>query len=115
MKSITQCLILGSFAVGLGVASQTVYANIDVIKSSIDADAQQKVETELTSLKDINQADEKSLKKVGGIGKQKAQSIVEYRKKHGPFHSLSELKKVKGVSPKIIKRLEKYFKVEITQ
>lgn len=46
---------------------------------------------------DINQADAKQLASLDGIGPQKAAAIVAYREANGPFHSVDELAKVKGV------------------
>ena len=52
---------------------------------------------------DINSADAKTLaSELKGIGAKKAQAIVDYRASHGPFSSLDELEKVKGISEKII-------------
>jgi len=41
-------------------------------------------------------------KTMKGVGKQKAEFIVEYRHKHGPFISLDQLKKVKGIGGKTV-------------
>ncbi len=45
---------------------------------------------------DINKATAKELMKVKGLNVAKAKAIVAYRKKHGDFKSLDELKEVKG-------------------
>jgi competence protein ComEA len=44
----------------------------------------------------INTADADALAKVKGIGKKKAQEIVDYRTKNGEFKSIDDLKNVKG-------------------
>lgn len=59
---------------------------------------------------DINTADEKELQALLGIGPQKAQRIVQYRKIYGPFRSLEELDDVPGIGPKIIEKIERYLK-----
>lgn len=37
-----------------------------------------------------------------GVGKHKADFIVDYRHKHGPFINLDQLKKVKGIGNKTV-------------
>ncbi len=51
---------------------------------------------------DINTASAEEFVKVKGIGAKKAEKIVSYRKEHGKFNSVEELKNVKGVGEKII-------------
>ena len=41
---------------------------------------------------------------IKGVGPKKAEAIVEYRKEHGPFHSVAELAKVKGVGQATIEK-----------
>ena len=45
----------------------------------------------------INQADEEELKELNGIGDELAKRIVQYRKKHGEFKKISDLKRVNGI------------------
>jgi competence protein ComEA len=45
----------------------------------------------------INQADAKLLATLNGVGPQKAAAIVAYRDANGPFHSIDDLAKVKGI------------------
>lgn len=45
----------------------------------------------------INQADEKKLTELPGIGPSMAKRIAEYRQEHGPFAAVEDLQKVKGI------------------
>lgn len=45
---------------------------------------------------DLNKADAKDLMKVKGMTAAKAKAIVSYRKKHGDFKAVEDLKEVKG-------------------
>lgn len=51
----------------------------------------------------INTADAKTLaENISGIGPKKAQAIVDYRQAKGPFKTVQDLTKVKGIGEKII-------------
>lgn len=53
----------------------------------------------------VNTADAQTLaKNINGIGPKKAQAIVTYRKANGPFKSLNDLIKVKGIGQKLINK-----------
>lgn len=54
------------------------------------------------TLVNINTADVTTLEKLKRIGPVKAQRIVDYREKHGEFKTKEDLKKVKGIGPKIL-------------
>ena len=54
---------------------------------------------------DVNTADTKALSGLQGIGPAKAQAIVDYRQKNGPFKTTKDLTKVKGIGPKIVEKL----------
>lgn len=62
---------------------------------------------------DINTADASTLAKIHGIGKKRAQEIVDYRTKNGNFSSVADLKNITNAkgkpvfSSKAISRLEK--------
>jgi competence protein ComEA len=52
---------------------------------------------------DINSADAKTLAQaLDGVGLVKAEEIVAYREAHGPFRSLDDLARVKGIGPRLI-------------
>ena len=50
----------------------------------------------------INTASKADFVKIKGIGEKKAERIISYRKDHGKFKSIDDLKKVKGIGDKII-------------
>lgn len=39
-----------------------------------------------------------------GVGKKKAEAIVAYRQHNGPFKSINDLEKVKGIGPKLLQK-----------
>ncbi len=53
----------------------------------------------------VNTADAKTLaRELDGIGKAKADAIIAYREKNGPFKSSEDLAKVKGLGKKLIEQ-----------
>lgn len=54
---------------------------------------------------DINTATVTQLESVNGIGPKKAEAIVEYRKKNGPFKSVDDLENVKGLGKASIDKM----------
>jgi competence protein ComEA len=55
----------------------------------------------------INTANKAELQTLNGIGANKADAIIKYRKDHGNFKSVNDLSNVKGIGPKIIKKIGK--------
>ena len=52
---------------------------------------------------DINNADAKTLaRELIGVGKAKAEAIIEYRETYGGFKSPDDLAKIKGIGTKIV-------------
>ena len=52
---------------------------------------------------DINSADARTLaQSLSGVGLVKAEAIVAYRNAHGPFKTMDDLAKVKGIGPRIL-------------
>ena len=52
---------------------------------------------------DVNTADAETISaELKGVGLAKAQAIVEYRKKHGPFRSADDLSLVKGIGERTV-------------
>jgi competence protein ComEA len=61
----------------------------------------------------INTADAATLaRELKGIGLKRAQDIVEYRQKHGPFRSVDELALVKGIGPAAIAKNRELVRID---
>jgi len=56
----------------------------------------------------VNEATTEDLVAISGIGPKRAESIVAYREKNGPFSSLSDLVKVKGIGEKSFTRMKNF-------
>lgn len=53
----------------------------------------------------VNTADAKTIaKELDGVGKAKAQAIVEYRQKNGPFRTPEDLLKVEGIGENVLEK-----------
>jgi competence protein ComEA len=53
----------------------------------------------------VNRADAAELATLPGIGPRLAAAIVEERRRHGPFRSADELRRVRGIGPALVTRL----------
>jgi competence protein ComEA len=74
-------------------------------------------ESAQTSKVNLNQAKDIEIsKQVKGIGKKRAEAIVNYREKNGPFDNLKALSEVKGISKKFVSdnwdKLESAFRLK---
>jgi competence ComEA-like helix-hairpin-helix protein len=60
----------------------------------------------------INQASERELDLLPGIGPAKAQRIVAWRASHGPFRRIKDLRRVKGFGRKTVLKLFPYLALD---
>lgn len=54
----------------------------------------------------INQAKQKELEEISGVGAVTAQKIIDYRKREGRFRKLSNLTDVSGIGPKTLAKIK---------
>lgn len=47
-----------------------------------------------------------------GVGPAKAEAIVQYREKHGPFESATDLGQVKGIGPSTLEKNQPHLEVQ---
>ena len=57
---------------------------------------------------DLNRASEVELTRLPGIGAKKARAIVDERLRGGPFQSVDDLERVRGIGPATIDRLRPF-------
>ena len=65
-------------------------------------------EKKVTFPVNINTASKKELDALPGIGEVLAQRIIDYRSANGPFSTVDELTKVKGIGAKTLEKLKPY-------
>ncbi len=60
----------------------------------------------------INTASSDQLTQLPGVGEKKAQDILDYRKEHGPFKDIEDLRNVKGIGEKRFEDMKAYLAVK---
>jgi len=53
----------------------------------------------------INTATKEELTSLKGVGEKRAQEIINYRTKNGPFKTVDDLEEVPGIGPGIMKQI----------
>lgn len=59
----------------------------------------------------LNQASVAELTRLPGIGQAKAQAIVDYRTQNGPFKTLADIEKVKGIKAGLFAKLRDHIEI----
>lgn len=61
---------------------------------------------------DLNTATAQELAALPGIGKKKAQSIIDYRAENGKFESVDEIRRIDGIGKKLFSKISDRIVVE---
>ncbi|MGE0822001.1 MAG: ComEA family DNA-binding protein [Candidatus Binatia bacterium] len=119
MKSWKTYLLVSSFTAGLtgvsGAWGQSAPKQALPATSPVPVTSPSTAPTEAKPIAakiNINTADETTLMSVKGIGKSKAKAIIAHRDQHGPFKTVAELTKVKGIKEKSLKKFQDQITVE---
>lgn len=82
-----------------------VEAKVDTVPKQLNREKQHyKAEQDFPI--NINTADLDSLQRLPGIGKVKAEAIIEYRESIGGFKTKEEIKKVRGIGEKTFEKIK---------
>ena len=88
---------------GMAFQAHTAHAQENVSVPAQHAEVSQKI--------NLNTASVDELTALPGIGKSKAQAIVNYRKDVGEFLEVEQLTEVKGSGPKMLSKIEHFVMV----
>jgi len=97
--------ILTSLAIVSAMAFQTYAVNA---QENMSMPSQQ---AEVSEKINLNTASIDELTSLPGIGKSKAQAIVNYREDVGKFLEVEQLTEVKGIGPKMLSKIEHFVMV----
>ena len=105
------------YSVDVGTTFKELKEEYDLDASSNVADEAILYENQEVDINDnagkisINKATYEELITLPGIGPKTAEKIVEYRNTYGPFWSLEDIKKVKGIGDKKYAKLKEYITI----
>ncbi|AYA40965.1 ComEA family DNA-binding protein [Xenorhabdus nematophila] len=89
-------------------AKQPSSQHTATVENSISKEGGKQIPDQKISKKgtlNINIANAEELaKELNGIGVKKAQAIIEYREKYGPFTAIEQLQEVQGIGPTFIEK-----------
>lgn len=103
------CFVISSPAyAGMNVPSQAQNASSAVQNAAATPAAGNVTENLPQEKININKADKDTLLKIKGLGPTKAQNILDYRKKFGPFKKYEDLLKVKGIGEKTLELIKPF-------
>jgi len=95
-RALALLAILATFGAAVGSASQ---------RAGLPGDGEGGLAALVTRAVDLNRADAVELASLPGVGPALARKIVEDRASRGPFRSLADLDRVRGIGPSHLRRL----------
>lgn len=110
--------VTGAFVAGLGIrliqetfpstpviTYETADSTFAALSTAALTGSEQKTHRQKGPL-DLNTATKQELLALPGIGNVTAERIILYREDHGPFQSINDLRKVKGISDRKVEQLK---------
>lgn len=93
-----------AFALTAMLTANTAWSAKADAPSTLTVPAAEQSQTSSAPTVNINQASKEEIAEaLPGVGPVKAEAIVQYRQKNGPFKNLDDLEKVKGIGPAFIR------------
>lgn len=99
---VAACLLV--FSVSAGAAQNDAQKNVQA-NAQNPAQQQQQPQQQQQDAVNLNNATVAQLETLKGVGKARAQAIIEYRDKQGKFQAVQDLSKVRGLSEKTVATL----------
>ncbi|MFQ5730955.1 MAG: ComEA family DNA-binding protein, partial [Planctomycetaceae bacterium] len=103
-------LLLGTFATVIGsllAAHWALLSNWGTRPVEVEHVEAQPLDFQI----DLNTATHLELMQLEGIGEMLAERILADREQNGPFDSIDDLRRVKGIGPKTVEKLRPYVRV----
>ena len=85
--------------------AQASPASAEPVVAPMQASVNAMIQPHVNGLLDLNRASAEELESLPGIGSVLAQRAIEYRKASGGFHSVDDLRQVKGIGAKKFDRI----------
>ena len=104
-------LVAAAIMIYVALSSPRVFYTQQTVTTTAAATEQQAETTTVTYPLNINTATVDELVTIWGIGEGIARSIVMYRTEHGPYKSLDELKKIRGINDRVLSDISPYLTV----
>lgn len=102
LKAVYLFIVLLTFS-GSIQAFETIWEERTLVRK-LEANPTNQYQQETNPI-NLNSADKASLQRLKGIGPKKAQAIIDYRQNQGPLKSTNDLLKIKGFTPKILRKI----------
>ncbi len=97
-KILSRCVIALLIVFMTGITMGTVSAETKASQSVSEKGMESSV--------NINAAPIKELSTLAGVGKKKAEAIIDYRTENGQFKTVDDLRKVEGIGTKTLEKIQ---------
>ncbi|GLB46991.1 competence protein [Philodulcilactobacillus myokoensis] len=89
-----------------------IVTNVNNTSSSQTSDISGSSSDSTSNKINLNTADENELQKINGVGEKKAQKILDYRKEHGDFNKIEDIKNIPGFGDRSFDNIKNFICVQ---